>query len=113
MKTNLDTNYNELATFVLLDDTDFTNEVLSKITPEQPNLELTVLVNGVELSAEVFKKTINKFLNNIDQEFQEKYSDLDKLAEEKARKIIEEKADEVLDKLHHLSSFIDSVKDVI
>ena len=113
MKTNLDTSYNEWATFVLMNDTDFSNEVLSKVSPQQPNLELTIQVNGIELDAEVFKIAINNLLNRVEKSFQEEYEDLDKLAEEKARKILEEKADDIMEKLHHLGSFIESVKDLI
>ena len=113
MNTNLDTRYNTWATFVLMEDENFVNEVLQKISPEQPNLELTIQVNGVELNAELFKSAINNLMNRIDDSFKETYSDLDKLAEDKARAIIEEKADIAFGELDKLRSLVENLKDIV
>lgn len=80
---------------------------------QEGKLEALVFVNGVEVPAEVinafFQKLYNKRMSEIKEQFERKYSDLDKEADRRVSRILRNRAKKALKDLYKVERICKSI----
>ena len=115
MNINID-NPAQILSHVLLEDKDLVNAVVSsKQWQELGEIKGTLILNDVEVSADVLENTLQSIFDQIETYTRSKYNadDFDARVEEKAQELIKEHADNCLEKMGELQRVLEMSEQLI
>lgn len=108
MKFNLE-NHQVALRHVVLQDEDLAMEIAdTALWKEQGIFEAKLIINGVEIPAEVIEDTLQKLYSHCERFYEEKYdvSNFDDRVEERAKELLQEHADNALDRINRLAELL-------
>ena len=115
MKVDID-NPKQMLSHLLLDNVDVVTAVAETINwNKSGEINCTVQFNDVELPASILEDVLHKLFKQVEDHYSEKYQAdaFDQRVEEKAKEIVKEHADNVVEKLYNLAQVLEESGDLI
>jgi len=109
-------NPNQILNHFLLNDSNVVDSVAeSEDWKERGKLTATVFINGIEIPAESFEKTLQDLFCRVEESMRKKYNteEFDARVEDRAKVLLKEYADNALDKITNLCQTLENVEDVL